>query len=348
MAGSETPPYWAVPFSALAGWDDAEAAALLAGIAPHLAPDIAARPAQAPWLPSIAPAIAARAAAAADFVAAHFVPWRVGVRGFLTGYYEPSIPASRTPHGSFRHPIYRRPDDLVRVHPGRADLPGDGTFARRAVDGTTVPYHDRSAIVAGALEGRGLELAFVEDPVDAFFAQVQGSARLVFEDGSTARISYHGKTGHPYVAIGRVLIDRGWLPEGGATMQTIRAVLKAHPEIVDETLAANPSFVFFREREGVPDDRGAIAAGGVPLTPYRSLAVDRAHVRLGTPVYLETILPRRGEHHGVTIAEDTGSAIVGPARGDLFIGSGAEAGEIAGELKAPATFTLLLPRGVAP
>lgn len=341
-------PRTAVPFCALPGWDDAEAEALLSGLARHVAPEVAARPAQASWLAGFAGRLASRDGPALVFVEANFVPWRIAVPGFLTGYYEPIIPASRTRCGAFRHPLYRRPADLVRVHPPRSDLPGDGTFGRERADGSVEAYPDRAAIVAGALAGQGLEIAYVADPVDAFFAQVQGSARLRFEDGSEARVGYHGKTGHPYTAIGRVLIDRGWLPEGGATMQTIRAVFAARPEIVAATLEANRSFVFFREREAVAPDRGPVVAGGVALTPFRSLAVDRAHIALGTPVYLETLLPRRGEYHGIAIAEDTGSAIVGPARGDLFIGSGDEAREIAGELKAPAILTLVLPRGTNP
>ncbi|WP_108660877.1 murein transglycosylase A [Acuticoccus kandeliae] len=336
----------AVAFADLPGWDSAEAEALLSGLTRHFAPEIRARPHQAPWLGALAETLAAAppARGARACVEALFVPMRIEAEGFLTAYYEPVIPASRERTGPYQTPLYRRPPDLVRVSPGRADLPGDGTFARALPDGRTVPYPDRLAIMNGELDGKGLEIAFFADPVDAFFAQIQGSARLAFPDGTETRIGYHGKTGHPYTAIGRVMIDRGLLPEGGATMQTIRAALAAHPERVAEILGANRSYVFFRERASMGPDAGPIAGGGVALTPLRSLAVDRAHIALGTPVYVETVLPARGAHNGVTIAEDTGSAIIGPARGDLFIGSGDAAGAIAGGMKAAARLTLILPR----
>ena len=335
-------------FAELPGWDDREAEALLDGVLRHTVDGVLGRAAQAPWLGDIAAKAAGRTGDPRTFVEAEFRPWRIEVQGFLTAYYEPVIVASRQRTGPFRWPLHRRPPDLVRVSPPDPSLPGDGTFARQRPGGTLEPYPDRVAIADGALDGMGLELAYVADPVDAFFAQVQGSARLRLTDGSEVRIGYHGKTGHPYTAIGRVLIDRGVLPEGGATMQTIRAALAADPAIVASVLAANRSYVFFREREAVAPDRGPIAAGGVALSPWRSLAVDRAHIALGTPVYIETIVPRRGQYHGVAIAEDTGSAIIGPARGDLFIGTGDAAGEIAGEMKAPAVLTLIVPRGAAP
>lgn len=344
---AEPAPRTKAGFHDLAGWDAGEAEALFAGVLRHAAPGILGRAAQAPWVGAIAERAAARGWPAVRFVEAEFQPWRVEAPGFLTGYYEPVIAASRERTAEFGWPLHLRPPDLVRVAPDPL-LPGDGTFGRLQPDGTVVPYPDRAAIAAGELDGMGLELAFVADRVDAFFAQVQGSARLSFPDGSEVRIGYHGKTGHPYTAIGRVLIDRGVLPEGGATMQTIRAALAADPAIVAPVLEANPSYVFFRERLSAAPDRGPVAAGGVALTPWRSLAVDRDHILMGTPVYIETLVPRRGEHHGVTIAEDTGTAIVGPARGDLFVGTGAEAGEIAGELKSAATLTLFLPVGLSP
>ncbi|GAB5374015.1 MAG: murein transglycosylase A [Acuticoccus sp.] len=340
--GTGLPP---IAFADLPGWNDAEAAALLDGVRRHLVPNILSRPHEAPWLAALAAALPTEGAPRA-IVETLFQPLALPSPGFLTAYYEPVIMASRQRTGIFRTPFYRRPDDLVRTAP-RADLPGDGTFARRLPDGRLVPYFDRVAIEAGALAGRGLELAYVADPVDAFFAQVQGSARLVLEDGATVRIGYHGKSGHPYTAIGRVLIDRGVLPEGGASMQTIRAALAADPALVRPVLSQNRSFVFFRERISMGAELGPVAAAGLPLVPWRSLAVDRAHIGLGTPVFVETEVPGRGAFCGVMIAEDTGSAIVGPGRGDMFIGSGAAAGAIAGEMKAAARLTLIRPRRAA-
>lgn len=333
-----------IAFADLPQWDAAEAEAVLVGIARHLAPAIRSRPHQAPWLTALAERLASPAAHPKRLVERDFAAFRIEAAGFLTGYYEPVIPASRTRTARFTVPLHRRPPDLVRVHPARADLPGDGTFARRLPDGRLGAMPDRAAIRAGALDGQDLELAFVEDPVDAFFAQVQGSARLAMEDGEEVRIGYHGKTGHPYTAIGRVLIDRGILPEGGATMQTIRAALAERPAIVPSVLEANRSYVFFRERPSAAPHLGPIAAGGVPLVPWRSLAVDRSRIPLGTPVHVETHVPGHGPHAGVTIAEDTGTAIVGPARGDLFFGSGDAAGALAGTMKSPARLTLIVPR----
>jgi membrane-bound lytic murein transglycosylase A len=336
-----------VPFADLPGWDAAEAEALLEGLARHLPRPIRERPHQARWLAHAADLLDARSSAPRPFVEGAFRALTIEAPGFLTGYYEPVMAASRTRTERFTVPLYRRPPDLVRVDPPRADLPGDGTFARRGPDGTLAAYPDRAAIMAGALDGRGLELAFVEDPVDAFFAQVQGSARLVLPDGKTVRIGYHGRNGHPYTAIGRVMIEAGLLPEGGVTMQTIRAALAAEPDRAPGVLARNRSFVFFRERPSMGTQAGPIAAGGVPLVPWRSLAVDRTHIALGTPVFVETEVPGAGSWSGVTVAEDTGTAIVGPARGDLFFGSGERAGAIAGAMKAAARLTLIVPRNVA-
>ena len=335
------------PIAGLPGWSEAEAQALLDGISRHLDPAVHTRPAEAPWLADLAPAIRRPGRSASDTVLDTFDAWRIPHPGFLTAYYEPVVPAARERTGPYRTPLLRRPPDLVRTPP-RPDLPGDGTWARRRTDGRLEPYPDRAAIRAGAVDVDALAIAYVADPVDAFFAQVQGSARLRFVDGSETRIGYHGKTGHAYTAIGRVLIDRGRLPEGGASMQTIRAVLAEHPEIVDETLDANRSYVFFREREMGDPRLGPRAAGGVPLVPLRSLAVDRAHIALGTPVHIETVLPELGDFAAVTIAEDAGSAIVGPARADLFIGTGDEAGAVAGAMKAAATLTVFLPKGITP
>ncbi|MEM6762357.1 MAG: MltA domain-containing protein, partial [Pseudomonadota bacterium] len=332
----------AVPFSDLPGWGDAEALELLRGLRRHLSPQILARPHQAKWLASLPDLPDEPIVAPSRFVETHFTARHIEAEGFVTGYYEPIIAASRSRAGPFQTPLYRRPPDLVRVAP-RAELPGDGTFARARPDGTLAPYHDRAAIETGALAGRNLELAFVEDPVDAFFAQIQGSARLKLDTGETVRISYHGKSGHPYTAIGRVMIDRGILPEGGATMATIRAALASDKSLVRPILQSNRSFVFFRERPAAGDCYGPIAAGGVPLVPWRSLAVDRGQIPLGTPVYVETTVPGQGKFAAVMIAEDTGSAIVGPARGDMFMGSGDEAGAISGEMKAAARFTLIEP-----
>ena len=341
-------PAFPTPIAGLSGWSEAEADALLTGVARHLSSDCY------------------RASRAGALVVEHGRGDR-SPRSLRPPDRRGRLQRLARPGAGFPHRLLRaRHRRLANAHgrvPDAAFPPTARAGARSRAGGAArrrhlgpsprrrkrrahSPIAPRS--VLGRWMGEGLELAFVADPVDAFFAQVQGSARLRFDDGSETRIAYHGKTGHPYTAIGRVLIDRGWLPEGGATMQTIRAVLAANPEIVDDTLAANRSYVFFREREMGDPALGPAAAGGVPLVPLRSLAVDRTHIGLGTPVHIETTLPQRGPFAAVMIAEDAGSAIVGRARGDIFIGTGDAAGEIAGSMKASATWTMFLPQGVTP
>lgn len=298
-----------------------------------------ARPFQAPWLSKLpdldGPPL--------EVVVRLFEPQVIEAEAFFTGYFEPVIRASRTRDAVYATPIYRRPADLVRTEP-RENLPGEGTFGRALPDGQIVPHFDRAAIEDGALAGAGLELAFAADPVDAFFAQVQGSARLTFPDGRQTRIGYHGRNGYPYTAIGRVLIDWGVLPEGGATMQTIRAALAADPVLARNVCQQNRSFVFFRERADGDLSLGATAAGGVPLVPFRSLAVDRREIAFGTPLYVETVVPEKGPIAQVMFAEDMGSAILGPARGDIFMGTGDAAGAMAGGMKGSGRLTVFAPR----
>jgi membrane-bound lytic murein transglycosylase A len=203
--------------------------------------------------------------------------------------------------------------------------------------------------MAGHLDGRGLELVWLADPVDAFFIHVQGAARIALADGRTMRVTYAAKTGHPYTAIGRVLIEQGALTRETATMQGIRAWLAAHKDdahgdAAAAVLAHNRSYIFFREAPVSDPALGPIAAAKVPLTAGRSLAVDRLLHTFHTPVWIETMLPGGEAFRRLTIAHDTGSAIVGPARGDIFFGSGAAAGAIAGAMRSGGRFVVLLPR----
>ncbi len=298
-------------------------------------------------------------------LAERFRPWAVTNRGdplgLFTGYYEPSLHASRRRHGAFRTPLYAQPADLVEVDLGafRDDLAGIRIAGR--LDGRRLkPYFDRSEIQSGALSGRGLELYWVDDPVDAFFLQIQGSGRLVLEDGSVVRVGYAGQNGHPYHAIGRDLIDRGDLTAETVSMQSIRAWLDAHPEEAREVMARNASYVFFRTLDGP----GPVGSQGVPLTPGRSLAVDAGFLPLGAPVWLATRAPVPAlpaatpgaaqappsdrPVHRLVVAQDTGGAIRGPVRGDLFWGPGDEAADVAGRMKHPGRMWLLLPRPVEP
>ncbi len=250
-----------------------------------------------------------------------------GGDAFLTGYYEPEIPASRIRTAGFPAPALGLPDDLVRI----------------------APYPDRSAILDGALAGRGLELVWL-DPIELFFAQIQGSARLRLPDGTRLRLAYAGRNGRPYRAIGRIVVDEGHVPREEMTMQRLKAWLRADAAEADRVMRMNPSYVFFRL---VPDDssRGPVGAAGVPLSPMRSIAVDRTLWSYGTPFFVSAELPEpdgtSSRFDGLTVAQDTGTAITGPARIDLFFGSGLQAGERAGLVRHPGRLTVLLPRGAA-
>lgn len=270
--------------------------------------------------------------------------------GLFTGYYEPTLRGSRTRGGPFQIPLYVRPPELVQVDLGRfrEDLRGR-RVAGRVVDGELLPYHDRSGIDEGALAGRGLELVWVDDPVDAFFLEIQGSGRVELAGGGTLRVGYAAQNGHPYTAIGRELVARGAMPLEQVSMQSIRDWLAANPREAVEVMRVNASYVFFRELTG----EGPLGAQGVALTPGRSLAVDPRFLPYGPPLWLATTYPAAapGEEGAplqrLMVAQDTGGAIRGPVRGDVFWGPGDEAAEIAGRMRQEGRLWLLLPRTVA-
>jgi len=292
---------------------------------------------------------------ARDFFETHFLPCLLrpesGEKGFVTGFYEPEIAASPVKTDRFHIPFYRKPDDLVELNDENRPpyIASSFAFARRS-EARLTEYPDRRTIETGALDGRNLEIAYVEDRVDAFFAHVQGAARLNMPDGSTRRITYAAKTGHPFTGPGRVLIELGELAARDVTMQSIRAWFRENPHRIDEILWRNRSYIFFREAPVEDPALGPVAAAKVPLTPGRSVAVDRLIHTFGTPVYIhapDLHAFDSGNPAGfrrLMIAQDTGSAIVGPARGDLFAGSGDAAGEIAGVIRNAADFYVLVPR----
>ncbi|MCP4327016.1 MAG: murein transglycosylase [Alphaproteobacteria bacterium] len=263
-----------------------------------------------------------------------FRPYRVasphGGSGKFTGYYEAELRGARARSGRYRVPIYGPPDDLVAASGGAA---------------AAVPYADRNAIEAGYLDGRDLELLWVDDPVDAFVLHIQGSGRVILDDGTVVRVGYAGNNGHGFVAIGRLMLDRGLIGPEDANMPAIRAWLRANPVEARLLMAENPRYIFFREIVGA----GPIGAQGVALTPARSLAVDRAFLPLGAPLWLDTTWP--GEDgkplRRLMVAQDTGSAITGAVRGDFYWGSGAEAFELAGRMNQPGAYYILLPIAVA-
>jgi membrane-bound lytic murein transglycosylase A len=296
--------------------------------------------------------------AAKAFFEANFRPARISrlgeAAGFLTGYYEPVVDGSRFPTGIFNVPIYRRPHDLVAPgsKPQTSGFPNTGQSMRRTSSGELVPYFDRGEILDGALDGRHLEICWIKDPTEALFIQIQGSARVRLEDGTMLRINYDAHNGYPYVPVGRVLIERKIIPREEMSMQRIREWMHDNPEAAEEVRRQNRSFVFFRI-VGLTDDREAIGAQGVQLTAGRSIAVDKALHVYGTPFFIEAGIPitddkRSTGFHRLMIGQDTGSAIVGPARADIYWGAGEVAGRLAGRLRHPGRFTMLIPRELDP
>jgi membrane-bound lytic murein transglycosylase A len=262
--------------------------------------------------------------------------------GLFTGYYEPQVDGAMTRGGRYRTPLLRRPRDLVQAGSGT-----DHVTSGRMVGGRIVPYYDRAAIEHGALAAQHLELVFLADPVDAFFLEIQGAGRVRLPDGRILRVSYDGQNGHPYVPIGRLLIERGELTREEVSLPTIRAWLAAHPAQAPALMDANPSYVFFTVLAPTPPEVGPPGALGVALTPGRSLAVDRRFLPMGAPVFVATSNPLDGAPwRHLLLAQDRGGAIKGQVRGDIFFGWGAEAEAMAGLMKQKGTAYVLLPRGV--
>ena len=290
-------------------------------------------------------------AMARAFFERHFTPALVrpesGGQGLVTGFYEPRVEASPVRTERFTVPLLGRPADLVDLDDANrpAGLDPYLAFARSTPDGL-VEYHDRASIERGALAGRGLEIAWLAAKVDAFFIHVQGAARLDMTDGTSRRITYAAKSGQRFTGPGKVLAELGEIPLKSVTMQSIRAWFARNPERIDEILWQNRSYIFFRDAPVDDPELGPVAAAKVPLTAGRSTAVDRLLHTFGTPFFIDA--PSLTAFDGkpfrrLMIAQDTGSAITGPARGDLFAGSGDAAGEIAGVINNPADFYALLP-----
>jgi membrane-bound lytic murein transglycosylase A len=289
----------------------------------------------ADWQALCAEAVTVPAGGAPAFFATRFEWATVGREpAFATGYYEPEIAGSRVPAPGFATPIYRTPPDLVRC------TRADGKTGRGRYDptGACVLYFTRAEIQDGALAGKGLELAWAADPVELFFLEIQGSGRLRLPDGSVMRIGYDSQNGREYVAIGRLLRQRGMLPPGGADMAAIKAWMRAQPDGGRALMRENLSNIFFRELTGP----GPLGALNVPVTPQATVAADPLFVPLGAPVWLDL---DRAEADGLWVAQDTGGAIKGANRFDTFWGAGPLAVQIAGGMAAKGEAALLLPRG---
>ena len=265
---------------------------------------------------------------AKEFFETNFVPFKAKnyfkSEGLFTGYYEPVLRGSLRRDSKYKYAVYQKPKDLV-----------DGQ-----------PYLGRRRIIDGELSRKGLAIAFVDDPVDLFFLQIQGSGRIILEDGRIIRVGYDAKNGCPYRALGKYMIDNGIMKKGEITADKIKDWLRANPDKANDVMNYNPSYVFFRVLKTDP-----IGAQGVPLIPEASLAVDKKFVPYGTPIWLETTLPDTGkgekEYNKLLIAQDTGGAIKGPVRGDVFFGRGNRAAKLASFMKQKGEYYLLLPKKVA-
>lgn len=270
--------------------------------------------------------------------------------GFVTGYFEPEVEGSRSSSAAFPVPLHVLPPDLVeRPSDAGSGLDPALTWALRRPDGGWEEHPDRAAIMSGALDGRGLELVHLRSWVEAFFIHVQGSARIRLEEGGVLRVAFAGKSGHPYFPIARVLVERGLMTPSQATADVLRAWLEEHPEQASAVMGRNRSYIFFKEAEVLDPALGPIGAAGVPLTAGRSLAIDRALHTFHVPIFVETRLQgltpaEEIPFRRLMIAQDTGSAMVGPARGDLFMGTGDVAWRQAARIRQPARFTLLVPK----
>jgi membrane-bound lytic murein transglycosylase A len=298
-----------------------------------------------------APAPSAQEARA--LIESRFTPYRVvnpdgSDEGLITGYFEPVLRGSRSASAVYRHPVYGVPEDLLVVDLAEVRPELKGMRLRGRVEGRrVVPYWSRAEIENGEAPLRGRELLWLDDPLDVFFLQVQGSGQVRLDSGEVLRLGYADQNGHPYTSVGRVLVERGELTAEQASMQGIRAWAGGRPERTAELLNQNASYVFFRELPaGAP---GPVGSLGTPLTAGRSLAVDPRVIPLGAPVFLATRLPGSGELlQRLMTAQDTGGAIKGAVRADLFWGSGPEAGELAGSMREPGRLWVLLPRGQPP
>jgi membrane-bound lytic murein transglycosylase A len=291
---------------------------------------------------------------ARTFFESHFTPLRVvdheRPHGLFTGYYEPEAQGSRTASNEDVVPIYSKPTDLIAFDAAAEST--TGLKYGRLLQGKATPYFTREEIEKGALQNRKLEFVWLKSWADAFFIHIQGSGRVRLADGSTVRLAYAAKTGLPYTGIGGVLVKRGILTPETNSMQSIRAWMAENREAARELMWQNQSFVFFREIEIADSKLGALGAQHVNLTPHRSLAVDRSLWAFGTPVWLSTTTPPESPggskpFNHLMIAQDTGTAIKGLARGDVYWGWGDTAAQIAGHMKSTGVMTVLLPNALA-
>lgn len=353
---AESVRYEPVPWSAVEGWQaDAQQEAWSAFLQSCNA--IGARNEWLEVCERARTASASTATEAKQFFETNFSAYRIALvrgrrvestTGLITGYYEPLLRGARTPSAQFNVPLYGPPDDLLIIELSDVYPELKGKRLRGRLEGKKIVSYPDRAQLANYPALKGKEVAWVDSAVDAFFLEVQGSGRVQLSDGETIRLAYSNQNGHPYRSIGRYLVDQGELTVEEATAPGIRAWLVSHPERLQEVLNANPSAVFFRA-EPIPDPaQGPKGSLAVPLTAGRSIAIDPAMIPLGAPVFLATTHPASElPLQRLVLAQDTGGAIRGAIRADLFWGFGAPAGEAAGRMRQQGRLWLLLPKGMA-
>lgn len=344
-------------FSDLEGWNYADPQGALAAFVRSCGVMMAAPPETpvgayagtvADWRTACDAAGKADANAARDFFEQWFAPMAVTGDALFTGYYEPELHASPARHGRYQTPVYGLPADLITVDLGRFSDKFKGEhIAGRVENQRLVPYPTRADIDMDGMRA-AKTLFYADDPVAVFFLHVQGSGRVTFDDGTTARVAYAGQNGRPYTAIGRTLIAEHALTKDKTSLQTIRAWLLAHPDRARAVMESDASFVFFKEAPVGDPALGAVGSEGVALTPQASIAVDAKVHPLGAPFFAATTLPGgRAKFDRLFIAQDTGGAITGPTRADVFFGFGPRAESLAGEMKQAGRLYVLLPKPVA-
>lgn len=325
-----------VTFEALPGWDAARASAGLETF--RMQCGLKKRPS----LEALCSA-AEKTADAAAFFENNFRPFMLiengGDTGLMTGYYEPLLHGSKTRSDTYPYPLYAAPSDLLRIELASVLPELTHRYLRGRLEGNrVVPYPSRARINAGDINAR--PLCYVSSDIDRFFLHVQGSGRIKFDDNSTLFVGHTDRNGHPYRSIGKLMVEEGLIPKEEISLQSIRRYLKAHPDAKQRILESNPSYIFFGVRQ-----QGATGTLGVPLTPMHSVAVDRTKIPLGYPVYFAAADPDSGKPiHALALAQDTGSAIKGQVRADLFWGYGETAEAKAGIMKSPLRLWLLVPR----
>jgi membrane-bound lytic murein transglycosylase A len=356
-------------FAQMAGWHDAEharawatfrcGAVLIAASAPELRTAVAPDPAlQRICAHALAMPKQLTTGDAKDFFERNFEPFHIvpldGQDGFLTGYYEPVVAGSTTRSDDFTAPILPRPDDLHTFarderHPS---IPPEFSAGRRDADGVMRIYPDRASLEAFGLTTAARPLVWLRDWTEVFLIHVQGSARIKLSDGSEQRLTYAGRNGHAYSSIGKRLIESGRIAQDAMTLDVLKSWLRGHGQELGQEarnlMQENRSYIFFNMDAVGTDTHGPIGGAGVPLHALSSIAVDRRIWAYGLPFWIESAMPLPGFGDGplsrLFIAQDTGSAILGPARADLFLGSGEQAGAFAGRIRHSASFTVLLPR----